>query len=206
EEIRHYNEANTRKFELLKDLPKKVRVQREINNLSETSFVFIKNYESKNYYKVDNEYCEAISFVNMATHLKTDKNEKGIFPIKDYHYDHVKTAIEFYEKELNGIVKQVTTVKVKHKNDQQAIKLFKSWIDKGFIQKDIFDIFTKTIRDGKLQNLSKDIITISKKFKDFEITKEIKKLQEKYSLVHQETKQEQQVKTKIDIILSETFI
>ncbi len=206
EEIRNYNEANPRKFELLKELPKKVRVQRDINSSSETSLVFIKNYESKNYYKVDNENCEAISFVNMATHLKTDTKEKAILPIKDYHYDHVKKAIDFYENELNGIVKQVTTVKVKHKNDQQAIKLFKSWIDKGFIQKDIFDIFTKTIRDGKLQNLGKDIITISKKFKDFEITKEIKKLQEKYSLVHQETKQEQQIKTKIDIILSETFI
>jgi superfamily II DNA/RNA helicase len=206
EEIRHYNEANPRKFELLEKLPKKVRVQRDTNNLNETSFVFIKNYESKNYYKVDYKNCEAISFVNMATHLKTDIKEKGIFPIKDYHYDHVQKAIDFYEKELYGIVKQVTTVKVKHKNDQQSIKLFKSWIDKGFIQKDIFNIFTKTIRDGKLQNLSKDIITISKKFKDFEITQEIHKLQEKYSLVHQETKEEKLIKTNIDIVLSETFV
>jgi len=206
EEIRNYNEAFPRKFELLKKLPKKVRVQRNQNNLSETSFVFIKNYESKNYYKVDNENCEVISFVNMATILKTDKNEKAILPIKDYHYEHVQKAIEFYEKELNGIVKQVTTVKVKHKNDQEAIKLFKSWIDKGFIQKEVFDIFTKTIRDGKLQNLGKDIITISKKFKSFEITKEIKKLQEKYSLVHHETKQEKLIKTNIDIVLSETFV
>ncbi|MEA2018226.1 MAG: helicase-related protein [Campylobacterota bacterium] len=206
EEIRHYNEANPGKFELLKKLPKKVRVQRDINDLNEISFVFIKNYESKNYYRVDNETCEAVSFVSMANHLKTDHKEKGILPIKDYHYDHVQKAIEFYEKELNGIVKQVTTVKVKHKNDQQAIKLFKSWIDKGFIQKEIFEIFTKTIRDGKLQNLGKDIITISKKFKDFEITKEIKKLQEKYSLVHTETKEEKSIKTNIDIVLSETFI
>ena len=206
EDIRNYKEANPRKFTLLLKLPKKVRVQRDTNDLTETSFVFIKNYESKNYYKVNHSNCEAISFVNMATHLKTDIKEKAIKPIKDYHYDHVKTAIDFYENELNGIVKQTTTIKVKHKNDQQSIKLFKSWIDKDFIEKDIFDIFTKTIRDGKLQNLSKDIITISKKFQSFEIAKEIKKLQEKYSLVYQETKQEQQIKTKIDIILSETFI
>jgi len=206
EEIRDYNEANPQKFELLKKLPKKVRVQRVSNNLTETSYVFIKNYKSKNYYKVDCENCEPISFVNMATHLKTNIKEKGILPIKDYHYEHVKTAMSFYENELNQIVKQATTVKVKHKNDRQAIKLFKSWLDKGLIEKDIFDIFTKTIKDGKLQNLGKDIITIYKKFQSFEISREIIKLQNKYSLGYQETKQEQQIKTKIDIILSETFV
>jgi hypothetical protein len=142
----------------------------------------------------------------MATMLKTNIKEKGILPIKDYHYDHVQKAINFYEKELNSIVKQATTVKVKHKNDQQAIKLFKSWLDKNFIQKDTFDIFTKTIKDGKFQNLSKDIITISKKFQSFQISKEIKKLQEKYSLFHQKTKQEKLIKTNIDIVLSETFV
>ncbi len=43
------------------------------------------------------------------------------------------------------------------------------------------------------------------KFKDFEIRKEIKKLQEKYSLVHQKTKQKKLIKTNIDIVLSDTF-
>ena len=205
EEIRDYNEANPRKFEQLKKLPKKVRVQRDIDNLSETTFVFIKNYESKNYYKVNNENCEAVSFVNMATYLKTDKSEESILPIEDYHYDHVKTAMDFYENELNRIVKQVTSVKVKHKSDIQAIKIFISWKDKGFIEKDIFDIFTKTIEDGKLQNLSKDIISLSKKFKTFEIAKEIKKLQEKYSLFENK-KEQQKFKINMDIILSETFV
>lgn len=206
EEIRSYKEANPRKYNLLLKLPKKVRVQRDVNNINQRSFVFIKNYESKNYYMVSDTNCEAISFVNMATNLKTTTKEQSIKPIKEYHYDHVKKAIEFYENELQGIVKQSTTIQVKHKSDQQAIKLFKSWIDKDFIQKDIFDIFTKTIKEGKLQNLSKEIISISKKHQSFEIAKEIKKLQDRYSLVHKETKQEQQIKTKIDIVLSETFV
>ncbi|MEA2018815.1 MAG: hypothetical protein U9N59_10245, partial [Campylobacterota bacterium] len=132
--------------------------------------------------------------------------EKGILPIKDYHYDHVQKAIEFYEKELKGIVKQVTTVKVKHKNDKQALSILNGFRKSNIIEYELIELFIKTIELGKYQNLSKDIITISKKFKDFEKTKEIEKLQEKYSLVHQETKQKQQIKTNIDIVLSETFI
>ena len=42
--------------------------------MKNTSFVFIKNNESKNYYKVDSKICEAISFVKMAKNLKTIKN------------------------------------------------------------------------------------------------------------------------------------
>ena len=205
EEIRIFKEANPRKFKELYKLPKKVRVQRNIENIEETSFVFIKNYESKNYYKVNSEKCEAVNFIKMATGLKTDRKEVAILPIQDYHYEHVKTAMNFYEKELTSIATQTTNIRVEHKFDKQSIKLFKSWVDKDFIEKEVFDIFIKTIREGKLQNLSREIISISKKYQNYEIAKEIKKLQDKYSLF--ETKKEQQkFKINMDIILSETFV
>ena len=207
EEIRGFKEANPKRFHTLLKLPKKVRVQRNIENIDETSFVFIKNYESKNYYKVDQRDCEAISFVKMATHLKTNTKEKAINPITEYHYAHVKKAIEFYENELNGIVKQSVEIKVKHKSDIQAIRLFKSWRDKEFIEKEVFDIFTKTIKEGKLQNLSKEIISISKKFQSYEIIKEIEKLQKRYDLFEKEIDETKKIeKIKIDVILSETFV
>jgi superfamily II DNA/RNA helicase len=205
EEIRTFKEANPKKFKELNKLPKKVRVQRKQQTIQETSFVFIKNYESKNYYKVNSEKCEAVNFIKMATELKTDRKEIAILPIQDYHYEHVKTAMNFYEKELTSIATQTTNIRVEHKFDKQSIKLFKSWIDKDFIEREVFDIFIKTIRNGKLQNLSKEIITISKKYQSYEIAKEIKKLQDKYSLFV--TKKEQQkFKINMDIILSETFV
>ena len=204
EEIRSFKEANPRKFNTLCKLPKKVRVQRK-QTLKKTSFVFIKNHKSKNYYKVDLQKCEAINFITMATALKSTKKESGVLPIQDYHYKHVKTAMEVYEKELNTVAWQISNIKVEHKFDKQAIKLFKSWIDKGFVKRETFDIFVKTIKEGKLQNLSKEIILISKKFSSFEITKEITKLQDKYSL-YETQKEQQKFKINMNIILSETFL
>ena len=205
EEIRSFKEANPKKFKILDKLPKKVRVQRESLTIQETSFIFIKNYETKNYYKVNSEKCEAVNFIKMAQELKTDKKEVAIVPIQKYHYEHVKTAMDFYEKELTNIAIQTTNIRVEHKFDKQSIKLFKSWIDKKLIDRELFDIFTKTIKEGKLQNISKEIITLSKKFQNYEIEKEIRKLQTKYSLF--ETKeQKQKFKINMDIILSETFV
>jgi superfamily II DNA/RNA helicase len=206
EEIRKYKEAYPKTFKDLKELPKKVRVQRTIDSMKDTSFVFIKNNDSKNYYMVDNENCEAINFVKMATQLKTTKEDKAILPIKDFHYEHVKTAIEFYKNELGSIAVQSTNIKVEHKSDKQSIKLFKSWFDKEYISKELYEIFTKTIRDGRLQNLSKEVINISKKYQSKDIIKKLEELQKKYNLFDKKEEEQQTIKTNIDIILSETFV
>ncbi|MBL0721085.1 MAG: DEAD/DEAH box helicase, partial [Sulfurovum sp.] len=207
EEIRSYHEANPQKFKLLKKLPKKVRVQRDLADLSETSFVFIKNYESKNYYKVDDENCEAVSFVNMANYLKTDKNEKGILPVKEYHYKHVQKAIDFYEKELSGISTQAIAPKVKNKSDIYAInRVLKPLRDNSRITQEQHDIFKQTITEGKLQNLSKEIITAYKKYQGADITMQMNNIEEKYSLASKDTEEKQIKKVKIDIVLSETFV
>lgn len=205
EEIRAYKEANPKTFKKLEKLPKKVRVQRTQEDMKDTSFVFIKNNESKNYYKVYSQICEAISFVKMAKNLKTIKQDKAILPIKDFHYEHVKTAIEFYKNELGNITVQSTNIKVEHKSDKQSIKLMKSWYDKEYIEKDMYDIFVKTIKKGKLQNLSKEIINISKKFESKDIIKKLEELQNRYNLFEKK-EQQQIIKTNIDIILSETFV
>ncbi|MEA1955045.1 MAG: helicase-related protein [Campylobacterota bacterium] len=206
EEIREFKETNLQKFNKLIKLPKKVRVQRDANDLTETSFVFIKNKESKNYYRVDAKKCEAINFVKMATHLKADAKEKAINPIQDYHYEHVKTAMEFYANELKGIVKETQNIKVTHKNDKKALSLLKGFQTNNLIENDAYKLFRKTIELGRFQNISKDIISIDKKSNNHEIIKEMLKLQKKYSLTDEDTKQEQQTDTKIDIILSETFV
>lgn len=205
EEIRKFKEANPKTFKTLKELPKKVRVQRTIENVEDTTFVFIKNNDSKNYYMVDNQNCEAINFVKMAINLKTVKEEKAILPIKDFHYDHVKTAIDFYKNELATISIQSTNIKVEHKSDRQSITIFKSWLDKDFIPKEMYEIFIKTIKEGKLQNLSKEIITLSKKYQSKDIIKKLEEIQSKYNLFEKKDEQKT-IKTNIDIILSETFV
>ena len=205
EEIRKYKEANPKTFKYLKELPKKVRVQRDSKDLKETSFVFIKNNDSKSYYMVDNQNCEAVNFVKMATQLKTTKDEVAINPIKEFHYSHVKKAIEMYDKEISDIAVQTTNVKVEHKSDKESIGKLKSWIDKDFITVELYEIFIKTIKDGKLQNLSKEIINIAKKFQSKDIIFKLEELQKKYNLFEKK-ESPKIVEKKLEIILSETFV
>jgi superfamily II DNA/RNA helicase len=204
EEIRKYKTNNPKNFKNLKNLPNKIRVQRKKDILDKTTFVFIANNESKNYYQVDDTNCKAVNFINMASCLKSNEKEKAINPINNFHYEHVKTAIEFYENELIGIISQSNRVEVKHKIDNQSIRLLKSWSDKELISKDNFNIFIKTIKLGKLQNLSKDILNISKKFQHHEIKNKMKSLQNKYKLLDIEKNKTKRMDIKI--ILSETFI
>ena len=205
EEIRKYKEANPKTFKYLKELPKKVRVQRDIKDLKETSFVFIKNNDSKSYYMVDNQNCEAVNFVKMATQLKTTKDEVAINPIKEFHYSHVKKAIEMYDKEISDIAVQTTNVKVEHKSDKESIGKLKSWIDKDFITTELYEIFIKTIKDGKLQNLSKEIVNIAKKYQSKDIIVKLEELQKKYNLFEKK-ESPKIVEKKLEIILSETFV
>ena len=205
EEIRKYKEANPKTFKYLKELPKKVRVQRDIKDLKETSFVFIKNNDSKSYYMVDKQNCEAVNFVKMATQLKTTKDEVAINPIKEFHYSHVKKAIEMYDKEISDIAVQTTNVKVEHKSDKESIGKLKSWIDKDFITTELYEIFIKTIKDGKLQNLSKEIVNIAKKYQSKDIIVKLEELQKKYNLFEKK-ESPKIVEKKLEIILSETFV
>lgn len=205
EEIRKYKEANPKTFKYLKELPKKVRVQRDIKDLKETSFVFIKNNDSKSYYMVDKQNCEAVNFVKMATKLKTTKDEVAINPIKEFHYSHVKKAIEIYDKEISDIAVQTTNVKVEHKSDKESIGKLKSWIDKDFITVELYEIFIKTIKDGKLQNLSKEIVNIAKKYQSKDIIVKLEELQKKYNLFEKK-ESPKIVEKKLEIILSETFV
>ena len=205
EEIRKYKEANPKTFKYLKELPKKVRVQRDIKDLKETSFVFIKNNDSKSYYMVDNQNCEVVNFVKTATQLKTTKDEVSINPIKEFHYSHVKKAIEMYDKEISDIAVQTTNVKVEHKSDKESIGKLKSWIDKDFITTELYEIFIKTIKDGKLQNLSKEIVNIAKKYQSKDIIVKLEELQKKYNLFEKK-ESPKIVEKKLEIILSETFV
>ncbi|MGJ0335122.1 helicase-related protein [Aliarcobacter cryaerophilus] len=205
EEIRKYKEANPKTFKYLKELPKKVRVQRDSKDLKETSFVFIKNNDSKSYYMVDNQNCEAVNFVKMATQLKTTKDEVAINPIKQFHYSHVKKAIEMYDKEISDIAVQTTNVKVEHKSDKESIGKLKSWIDKDFITTELYEIFIKTIKDGKLQNLSKEIVNIAKKYQSKDIIVKLEELQKKYNLFEKK-ESPKIVEKRLEIILSETFV
>ncbi|OQR40512.1 hypothetical protein AS859_11360, partial [Aliarcobacter cryaerophilus] len=108
------------------------------------------------------------------------------------------------EKEDNQQV-QTTNVKVEHKSDKESIGKLKSWIDKDFITTELYEIFIKTIKDGKLQNLSKEIVNIAKKYQSKDIIVKLEELQKKYNLFEKK-ESPKIVEKKLEIILSETFV
>lgn len=204
EEIRAYKEAYPTTFKKIENLPKKIRVQRKQVKYSKTSLVFIKSEKAKNYYKIDDKECKPINFIEMAKCLKAKKDEQGILPYRNFHYLHVNKALGFYKKELVSVSQNKEKIKVDHKNDRSALKILRSWRDKHLIDISIFTIFTKAIENGKLQNLSKEIVTFSKKANHSEVLDKLEILQKKYSLFEEE--KQVQVQKQTDIILSETFI
>lgn len=108
-----------------------------------------------------------------------------------------------YDKEISDIAVQTTNVKVEHKSDKESIGKLKSWIDKDFITTELYEIFIKTIKDGKLQNLSKEIVNIAKNINQ-KILQLNWKSYKKYNLLKK--RESKNSRKKLEIILSETFV
>jgi len=202
EEIREFKKAKPKQFRNLCELPAKIRVQRK-GELKNTSLVFIKNDGSKSYYKVVEDNPKAVNFLEMAKILKTTPKEKGVLPIKSIHYEQVNLALSYYEKELENIATVIQTVKISNATDKKALRLLKSWRDKGFIDIKRFKKFKYLFETGRYQNLGKQIKEIAK-LPSNEIDKKLEKIESIYNI--QEETQEKRVSFNTKIILSETFI
>lgn len=207
EEIRSFKEAKPQTYQEIRSMPNKMRVQREKKDYNAKSFVFIKNKNSKNYFEVEDEKCEAVNFVYMATHLKADESQNAILPMEDRHYEEVQKAKDFFEQSLNDRVFETLddNIPITNKEDKKALKDLKSYRKKGFIAELDYECLTQSIKDGKYKNLSKEINKITKNGKN--IDENIKKLSEKYQLsISNEVKILSREDLDIAIILSETFV
>ena len=205
EEIREYKKAHPKKFKSICELPPKIRVQREKNELPQQSLVFIKSKDRKGYFLSSEDSCKPINFLEMAKYLKASPNEKGILPIKKIHYTQVKHAIEAYKKESTQIVTVTQTTKVSNAFDKKALRLLKSWRDKRYIDISRFKLFKTLIETGRYQNLGKQIKKLEKSTAN-EIAKRLEELTKKYSLENDEHFGTKHVSMNTQVILSETFL
>lgn len=207
EELREFKEANPKTFKEMQKFPQKMRVQRKKEHETEKSFVFIKNIDSKNYYKIEEDEVKAINFVEMATNLRALREEQPKLPFQALHYKHVEAAHNYFDHELIKTVteSQTDNIKVEHKTDKQAITLLKSWFQKGFISPELYEQYLEIVRVGQILNIAKELTKISKSAKAYEIVGELEKLSKRYSLQEKDDVDEK-VELKIDIILSESFV
>ncbi len=206
EEIRAYKEANPKTFRQISKMPQKMRVQR-VKKDDVQSFVFIKNEQSKSYYKAQEGKVSPVNFVEMAKNLKASQEEKGKLPLQELHYEHVEITNKYFENELIDVIResQIDNIKVEHKIDKQAITILKSWYQKGFISPEYYEQFSEIVRIGQILNIAKELTKISKSTKPFEIMVELDKLVKRYTLT-QKDENVKDINLKIDIILSETFV
>ncbi len=204
EEIRNFKEANPKQFKALEKLPAKVRVQRKDDIVQNSTFVFIKNGEVKNYYFVKEEACEPVSFIKMAKHLKVSPRIQGVTPLQPLHYTQVSKAVETYESELSSIVQITHTNKVDNATDKKALRLLKGWFGKGVIDKETYAVFKKIFDTGRLLNLGKQIKVLEKK-PAHEVSAVLERLRQEYSLQEVES-DSVRIERNVEVILSETFI
>ncbi|MEA3455758.1 MAG: helicase-related protein [Campylobacterota bacterium] len=204
EEIREFKKAKPNQFKILEKLPMKIRVQRKDNIIVDASFVFIKNDQAKSYYFVKDDRCEPVSFVKMGKHLKVTPRTQGVLPLKSFHYEQVKKAVDHYDNELSKIIQVAITTKVDNPTDKKALRLLKGWFNKGVIGSETYKIFKKIFEEGKLLNLGKKIKVLEKS-PAHEVVIALEKLQAEYSLQVDDSSKKR-IKRDIEVILSETFI
>jgi hypothetical protein len=157
---------------------------------------------SKSYYLVNETESKAINFLEMAKYLKSKPNEKAVLPLTKFHYEQVNKALLSYEKELNNIAVSTQTIKIKNPTDKKALVFLKSLRNKKEISNEKYKIISSIIETGKYQNISKEIIKLTKLSSDL-IEKELEKIEKKYSFKEVE---EKKVSFETEIILSESFV
>jgi len=205
EEIRKFKEAKPDRFKALRKLPPKIRVQRKDSILHDTSFVFIKTPQTKSYYVVDSQRCETVNFLQMAKHLKAAPRIKPVLPIVETHYEQVHRAMQAYAKELEQIATTVETTRISNATDKKAVRLIKGWRDKGYIDVETYKKLKELFDTGRYQNLGKQIKKLEKKTAA-QITREIEKLINEYSLGDDIQSTDKRISFDAQIILSETFV
>lgn len=208
EELREFKARNPKKFQELKNLPDKIRVQREPTKLRESTALFLKRDYFKSYYLKVQEDILAISFLEMADILKAPKSEQAL-RVSDRHFEDVESILNFHsnqKSESNSRDNSISNSKTKNKNDSKAIKSLKEFIKKG-VNKEIAITLIKTIESGKFLNLSKEIIDTQKRVKaPDEMESKLKELIQKYALKKEERKdREIELDSRANLILSESF-
>ena len=215
EEIRDFAENNLIKYNEIKKLSNKIRVQRKSIASDAKSYIFIKNNNSKNYFKVadDNKIdlhnnATPVDFVEMAENLRANIKEKPLLPIQDIHYNHVAQAYEKYEGVMSSLI-QKQSVDVMRYEKKSADKNALQFINKLFIAKHITkslkDTYADLLNVGRYQNIAKDIKAIEKgnNFSKYQLDLE-NLLKSKNIETNNVVKS--RIENNMEIILSESFI
>lgn len=112
--IREFKDNNRKEFQRIKNFPLKARTARsnkkaKDESVENSSLIFLKSPYKMEFYKVDPEdEASALTFIQAAELFKAEINEKGK-GIPPFHYTHVQSALEEFDKDFLGSTTETVT-------------------------------------------------------------------------------------------------
>jgi tRNA threonylcarbamoyladenosine modification (KEOPS) complex Cgi121 subunit len=98
-ELRKFKDANPEEFKRIQKMPLRARVGRNNEKQQLQTITFIKTGKRDAFYQMLSEQkYEELTFTQAAEIFKATIEEKSV-PLPDFHYEHISTALELFEKE-----------------------------------------------------------------------------------------------------------
>jgi len=172
-ELRKFREENEEEYLKIKNLPLKVRVALQNNNLSDVSFCFLKNERKNLFYEIKEGEIKELSFTKMADSLKESLNEKST-SIPESHYKHIEDSMNSFQKEVikeNTI--SLTADDKKGPQEKGASELLSVYLKSSFIsdeQKEKMKLALKCVQIHSLPNMTNELFKLSRNIKKSNLT------------------------------------
>ena len=218
--IRDIKDTDPTLFKHIKNMPLRARVGRRNKELDNSTISYIKDSKRDAfiYIKSDNEV-EELTFLETVKIFEADLNEKAI-ALHSNHHEQVKKALNLFSQMLEEEKAKDKKVDVTQgPNEKRAIAYLDAFMNLPFISESETDLIIKAkeaIRQGKFQNLQRDINKLKKAvgktpLKPVIILERIINILKSYPLVDEETNIAETilpVKPKLlnpEIIITESF-
>ncbi len=159
--LRKFKQQNPAKFRMIKNLPLRSRVGRNLSEKDKSTICFIKNNRRDVFYEVlqDNELNE-LSFVETANIFKTNAKEKAV-DLHENHHQHIQLAINDFNKKLKSeAVSKQAIDQTQGPREKAALAYLDSILKFPFIN-EVESLKIKTtkhvIKLGRFQKLQREI-------------------------------------------------
>lgn len=167
-ELREFREKNEEEYLKIKNLPLKVRVSLENQDIKSTSYCFLKNERKNVFYEIKEDEIKELSFTKMADSLKESLNKKTT-STPENHYKHVEDSINSFQKEIfkdNTI--SLTADDKKGPQEKGSSELISVYSKASFInedQRNRMKLALKCIQIHSLPNLTNELFKLSRNIK-----------------------------------------
>lgn len=207
--LRRFKEQNKEQFELIRNMPLKIRCIRRADK-EEASIAFVRNGENKNIYINSKGSSFSIPFEKAVDIFEAKSSEESISSIPEIHYEQINAIIEQFKKDITT---SETIGGFEDKLDirtNKAVTDLNNWLANKIISSaeaiEAGSLLLPLLRHGVYSNLTNEVYKLRNETSIERLEKEIIGLANKYT-----SKVKRRTKTEVEslepnIIISETFV